>query len=93
MGDEIIGLANVRKEGSDFYICGFNIAPAHQGKGFGRYLLYLILQRLTPTADETITLEVDSTNQPAYRLYTTSGFVVQSQADYFCVGINGLINS
>lgn len=83
IGDEIFGLANVRKEGSDFYICGFNISPAYQGKGMGRYLLYQILDRLTPSEDETITLEVDSVNQPAYRLYTTSGFVVQSQADYY----------
>jgi len=83
MGGEIFGLANVRKEGSDYYICGFNVAPACQGKGFGRYLLYQILDRLTPTEDESITLEVDSTNQPAYRLYLTSGFAVQSQADYY----------
>jgi len=83
MDGDIFGLANVRKEGSDFYICGFNIAPEHQGKGMGRYLLYQILARLTPSDDETITLEVDSSNQPAYQLYTTSGFVVQSQADYY----------
>jgi ribosomal protein S18 acetylase RimI-like enzyme len=83
MEDEIFGLANVRKEESEYYICGFNIAPTHRGKGFGRYLLYQILNRLTPSEDETITLEVDSTNQTAYRLYITSGFVVQSQADYY----------
>ena len=83
MEDEIFGLTNVRKEGSDFYICGFNIAPAHQGKGFGRYLLYQILDRLSPSEDESITLEVDSSNQPAYQLYTSSGFVVLSQADYY----------
>jgi ribosomal protein S18 acetylase RimI-like enzyme len=81
--DEIFGLANVRKEGSTFYICGFNIAQAYQGRGMGRYLLYQLLDRLTPSADETITLEVDSVNQPAYQLYTTSGFAVQSQADYY----------
>jgi len=83
MDDEIFGLANVRKEGSDFYICGFNIAPSHQGKGMGRYLLYQVLAQITPSEDETITLEVDSSNQPAYQLYTTSGFVVKSQADYY----------
>jgi ribosomal protein S18 acetylase RimI-like enzyme len=83
MDGEIFGLANVRKEGFDYYICGFNIAPVHQGKGMGRYLLYQLLDRLTPSDDETITLEVDSSNQPAYQLYTTSGFVVQSQADYY----------
>jgi ribosomal protein S18 acetylase RimI-like enzyme len=83
MGNEIFGLADVRKEDSDLYICGFNITPSRQGKGFGRYLLYQILDRLTPTEDETIILEVDSSNQPAYHLYTTSGFTVQSQADYY----------
>jgi ribosomal protein S18 acetylase RimI-like enzyme len=79
----IFGLANVRKEGSDFYICGFNIAPAYRKKGLGRYLLCQLLDRLTPSENESITLEVDSTNQPAYQLYTSSGFVVQSQVDYY----------
>jgi len=83
MDDEIFGLANVRKEGSNFYICGFNIAQAYQGKGMGRYLLYQILDQLTPSLDESITLEVDSVNQPAYLLYITSGFLVLSQADYY----------
>lgn len=83
MDEEIFGLANVRKEGSDFYVCGFNIAQVHQGKGMGRFMLYQILNRITATSDEKITLEVDSNNQPAYRLYITSGFVVQSQADYY----------
>ena len=46
-------------------------------------LLYQILDRLTPAEEELITLEVDSINQAAYRLYTTSGFVVQSQSDYY----------
>lgn len=81
--DGIFGLANVRKEESDYYICGFNIAPAYRGTGMGRYLLYQILHLLTPGANEKITLEVDSTNHPAYMLYTTSGFEIQSQADYY----------
>lgn len=87
LDNEIFGLSNVRKEGSAFYICGFNIAPIHQGKGMGRYLLYQILDLLSPSEDESITLEVDSSNQPAYRLYTTSGFVVSSQADYYQLGL------
>lgn len=83
LDNEIFGLVNVRKEGSDFYICGFTVSPSHQRKGLGRYLLYQVLGQLTPSEDESITLEVDSTNQPAYRLYTTSGFEVLSQADYY----------
>lgn len=81
--DEIFGLGNVRKEGLDFYICGFIISPTYQGRGMGRFLLYQILKQLTPTQDESITLEVDSENRAAYFLYTTSGFDVQSQADYY----------
>lgn len=81
--DEIFGLANVRKEESDYYICGFNIAPVYRGTGMGRYLLYRILHLLKPGDGEHITLEVDSANHPAYMLYTTSGFEVQSQADYY----------
>jgi ribosomal protein S18 acetylase RimI-like enzyme len=80
---EIFGLVNVRKEGSDYYICGFNIAPVYRGSGMGRYLLYQVLHILTPADGERITLEVDSTNHPAYMLYITSGFDVQSQADYY----------
>jgi len=83
LGNVIFGLGNVRKEGSDFYICGFIVSPAYQGKGMGRFLLYQILKQLNPTPDESITLEVDSENQGAYFLYTTSGFEVQSQADYY----------
>jgi len=81
-GDRIFGLANVRKEGAGYYICGFVVAPAFRGKGMGRYLLYRILELIQPDMGEQITLEVDSTNQPAYLLYLSSGFQVQSQADY-----------
>jgi ribosomal protein S18 acetylase RimI-like enzyme len=80
---EIFGLSNVRKEGNDYYICGFNVAPVYRGTGMGRYLLYRILQRLTPQGAERITLEVDSVNHTAFMLYTTSGFDVESQADYY----------
>ena len=83
LDQEIFGLANVREEGADYYICGFNIAPEHRGTGMGRYLLYQILNILRLETDKTITLEVDSTNHTAYMLYTTSGFDVASQADYY----------
>lgn len=81
--DRIFGLANVRKEGAGYYLCGFVVAPAFRGKGMGRYMLYRILGLIQPDAGETITLEVDSTNQPAYLLYLSSGFQVQSQVDYY----------
>ena len=83
MDGEIFGLVNVRKEGAGFYICGFSISPELQGKSMGRYLLYEILKMTDAKDGEEITLEVDSTNQPAYHLYVTSGFVVLSQADYY----------
>jgi ribosomal protein S18 acetylase RimI-like enzyme len=83
MDGEIFGLANVRKEGAGFYICGFCISPALQGKSMGRYLLYEILKMIDAKDGEEITLEVDSINQPAYHLYVSSGFEVLSQADYY----------
>jgi ribosomal protein S18 acetylase RimI-like enzyme len=83
MDEDVFGLVNVRKEGADFYICGFSVAPAHRKKGLGRYLLCQLLDRLTPSEDESITLEVDSSNQPAYQLYVSNGFVVLSQVDYY----------
>jgi [ribosomal protein S18]-alanine N-acetyltransferase len=51
------------------------VDPAHQGKGIGRALLDALLT----TADEvhaTVFLEVRTDNEPAQRLYTTTGFAV-----------------
>jgi Acetyltransferases len=82
LGSRMVGLCNVNLEGESLSIFGLGIDPEFQGKGYGRQMLGLLLDRLTAREEREITLEVSSTNEVAYRLYITSGFEVKTQFDY-----------
>ena len=82
LDSRMVGLCNVNLEGDSISIFGLGIDPEFQGKGYGRQMLGLLLDRLTAREEREITLEVSSTNEAAYRLYITSGFRVETQFDY-----------
>lgn len=80
--DRMVGVCSINLEEGSISIYGLAIRPQEQGKGYGRQLLRLLLDRLTARENREITLEVSSTNAPAYHLYLTSGFRVKTQFDY-----------
>ncbi|MBT3319416.1 MAG: GNAT family N-acetyltransferase [Clostridia bacterium] len=83
LGGAIIGVCNVNRTNNELFIFGLGIEPAHRGNGFGRALLAELIAQLTQNYQDDIMLEVDSENAAAHALYTTSGFIVKTQYDYY----------
>lgn len=76
-----IGSVNITEQG--LFIFGFGILPTHRRKGYGRAFLSSMVDELQSKFDDGILLEVDSENNSAFMLYTTSGFKKQVQFDYY----------
>jgi ribosomal protein S18 acetylase RimI-like enzyme len=62
-------------------IYGVGIAEQHRSHGHGTAMMHLALTELFKEAD-TLTLEVESTNEHAITLYTNLGFTPVMQMDY-----------
>ena len=86
--DRPIGVCSVNFEGPRPSVFGLGIAPEFQGKGYGRALLNSVMRSARKIRPGELTLEVDSTNPRAFRLYATSGFTVKAQYDYYQYDLN-----
>jgi ribosomal protein S18 acetylase RimI-like enzyme len=64
-------------------INGLGVLPEHQGKGYGKEILFSIIQRIMEYKIEDICIEVESENDNAFQLYKNSGFEVQSAWEYY----------
>lgn len=80
---DMIGICNVNYGTHNACIYGFGIAPAHQGKGYGKSLLNLLIAKIADHKTRYITLEVGSENQIAFSLYKNAGFQIKTQYDYY----------
>lgn len=87
--DRPIGVCSVNFEGPQPSVFGLGIAPEFQGKGYGRALLNRVMRSARKIRPGELTLEVDSANPRALRLYATSGFAVKAQYDYYRHDLNG----
>ncbi|SMC81962.1 GNAT family N-acetyltransferase [Papillibacter cinnamivorans] len=83
LGEKRIGLCNAGLREDGISIFGLGIAPEHQGMGYGRDMLLLLLGKLREYPGRDITLEADSENQAALRLYRSSGFTEITRFDYY----------
>lgn len=83
MDGDMVGIGGVNTGDPELYIFGLGISPQHQNKGIGRVMLQKIIAELQKSYDRGIVLEVDSENARASHLYTTSGFEVRTQYDYY----------
>lgn len=80
---KMIGISNVNYGINSACIFGFGIAVNHQGKGYGRKQLDLLLSEISKYECDNIILEVGSENQKAFSLYQSAGFRVKTQYDYY----------
>jgi len=80
---EMIGVCNVNLESEDVSIFGLGISSCHQGKGYAKEMLSLLLDRIENMNTKSISLEVNSVNDSAYNLYRKSGFEIKTQFDYY----------
>lgn len=78
-----IGMASVCFEEEQVSIYGLGILPEYQGKGLGKELLLMLLKDLEKRGHKNITLEVNSKNQKAFKLYKDNGFLIDTSVDYY----------
>jgi len=83
LGEKPVGLGAVSFDGLEASIYGLGISPEHRGKGYGRELLLLIISDIKRKGDYKITLEVDSRNDIAVKMYRKNGFAIERAINYY----------
>lgn len=78
-----VGMITVTMEEDTAFLTGFGVMADQQGKGYGRAILQQITEKLVENSIPKISLEVETDNENALHLYTSSGFKVVSGYDYF----------
>lgn len=64
-------------------IYGLGVIPEHRGKGFGRTILMMAIEKLKETNANEVMLQVAAENSNALELYKSCGFVETSTMDYY----------
>lgn len=82
-GTTVGTIALIRLADGPCTIVGFCIAPALQGKGYGREALAQTISAALDSGATDVNLEVAVQNANALRLYQTCGFAVTSAYDYY----------
>lgn len=65
----------------EFYLSKMGVLPAHRGKGLGRALTNAFLAAGRAAGFARFRLDVSADNEPAVRLYASSGFRVESGSE------------
>ncbi|MCD2491450.1 GNAT family N-acetyltransferase [Lacrimispora sp. NSJ-141] len=81
--EETLGLLHLTldKSGRTAYLMGFGILPRFRRKGYGKKALSALFQILPPGC--LLLLQVSTSNLPAFHLYKSCGFLIQSKLDYY----------
>lgn len=87
-GREVVGTVRLSARGEAAGVYGLAVDPSYQGQGIGRDVLGRVCRRLRGDGCERVTLEVETRNEHALRLYTASGFVREAGEDYWVVRPN-----
>lgn len=82
----LIGCLRINRDRSAG-IYGFAIDPPMQGRGIGRAVLARVCHELRADGVDAITLEVETENEHALTLYTSTGFERQATEDYYAVPV------
>lgn len=83
LNGEPVGIGCIGYEDGEATIYGLGVSPSQQGKGIGRGIVSLMLEKLLESNTERILIEVDNTNANALHLYLSCGFVQESVYDYY----------
>lgn len=70
----ILGYIGMRFHSGTAHIATFAIHPDWRGRGLGKYLLLVALEKAVAAGARTVTLEVRVSNRVAQNLYTDVGF-------------------
>ena len=83
-----IGKAHVYWQKSHAKLADIAIIPRLQSRGFGCALLAYCINFSLNAKQPNITLEVETNNQNALRLYTRLGFVMKNAYDFWTIPVN-----
>lgn len=81
--ENIIGMAGASFEEEEASIFGVGILPEYRGKGYSKILLNEIIKDIYMNHTKNITLEVNSSNNIAFNLYTKNGFTIDNAFRYY----------
>ena len=75
-GEELVGFVMVYRdqEARDFYVWRFMIDARHQGRGYGRRAMELVLEEARRDGVNEVTLHVVPGDESAYSFYVRLGF-------------------
>jgi len=82
-GHQIIGKVHIQLISGIGGIYGLGVLPEHRGKGLGRAILTLAIEKLKDGNANEIMLQVEAENANALNLYKSCGFVETSTMDYY----------
>lgn len=68
-------------------IYGLGVLPKHRGKGYGRAILIMAIEKLQEAKAREIMLQVAIENSKALNLYTSCGFSETSTMDYYEISV------
>lgn len=80
---QIIGKVHLQLNLKIGGIYGLGVLPEHRGKGFGRAILIMAIEKLKESNASEIMLQVATENSNALNLYKSCGFIETSTMDYY----------
>lgn len=81
--EQLLACIRLEETTGEWGIFGFVVQEDQRGKGLGRKVLTASIGLMLEHAPESIYLEVETDNQPAFHLYQNIGFDVRNQYDYY----------
>ena len=81
-GGRVVGAAALTDEGGSFSVNGVAVLGSERGKGYGKAIVARCLELVFARGSRAV-IEVDSTNDIAYRTYLGLGFELKRAIDYW----------
>lgn len=78
---ELVGYCQLRLAGDDAGELGWVVHPDHQGKGYGKASVALLVEEAKRRGFGKVHLYVKVTNVKAFKIYEDFGFELESEAD------------
>lgn len=90
LDDQAIGKAHLHWQSNVVHLSDIGVLPCQQGQGYGRELIGQCINYAVKMGGSSLSLDVETGNQNAIKLYKDLGFVVQNICDYWRIPIKQL---
>jgi ribosomal protein S18 acetylase RimI-like enzyme len=86
---EPVGMVRLAAEAGETGIYGLGVAPAYQGRGYGRQIVEEAIRiARAENPQQAIMLDVAVSNTRAFNLYRSCGFQVRATYDYYALPVD-----